>query len=101
MGVHGAGLTGHHRRNAHGVPELCRVSSRSAEIIYAMLSDSDMLVCVPTSFVLPLVRRKDLAVLSWRPQGVGPLGVLVMTDVLAHKTHPCHGFIEHVLSLGR
>ncbi len=82
-----------------GVPELCRVSSRSTEIIYAMLADSDMLVCVPASLVRPLVRRRDLAVLSWRPQGVGPLGVLVKAEVFANPAHSCHAFIEHVLSL--
>ena len=82
-----------------GVPELCRVSSGSTEIIYAMLADSDMLVCVPASLVRPLVRRRDLAVLSWRPQGVGPLGVLVKAEVFANPAHSCHAFIEHVLSL--
>ncbi|PUA98311.1 DNA-binding transcriptional LysR family regulator [Acidovorax sp. 107] len=82
-----------------GVPELCRVSSRSTEIIYAMLTESDMLVCAPASLLRPLVQRKELAVLSWRPQGVGPLGVLVKTDVLANPAHSCHAFIEHVLSL--
>lgn len=82
-----------------GVPELCRVSSRSTEIIYAMLAESDMLVCVPASLLRPLVEREDLAVLSWKPQGVGPLGVLVKTDVLANKAHSCRAFIEHVLCL--
>ncbi|MBU0746992.1 MAG: LysR family transcriptional regulator [Gammaproteobacteria bacterium] len=81
-----------------GVPELCRVSSRSTEIIYAMLAESDMLVCVPASLARPLVRRKDLAVLPWRPQGVGPLGVLVKAEVFANGAHPCREFIEHVLS---
>ena len=81
-----------------GVPDLCRVSSRSTEIIYAMLAESDMLVCVPASLVRPFVQRKDLAVLSWRPQGVGPLGVLVKTDVLANGSHPCRALIAHVLS---
>lgn len=82
-----------------GVPELCRVSSRSTEIIYAMLADSDMLVCVPASLVRPLVRRKNLAVLSWKPQDVGPLGVLVKAAVWADSSHPCRAFIEHVLGV--
>jgi DNA-binding transcriptional LysR family regulator len=81
-----------------GVPDLCRVSSRSTEIIYAMLAESDMLVCVPASLVRPFVQRKDLAVLSWRPKGVGPLGVLAKTDVLANGSHPCRALIAHVLS---
>jgi DNA-binding transcriptional LysR family regulator len=81
-----------------GVPELCRVSSRSTEIIYAMLAESDMLVCVPASLVLPLVRRRELAILPWTPLGVGPLGVLVKADVFANGTHLCRAFIEHVLS---
>lgn len=81
-----------------GVPDLCRVSSRSTEIIYAMVAESDMLVCVPASLVRPFVQRRDLAVLSWRPQGVGPLGVLVKTDVLANGSHPCRALIAHVLS---
>lgn len=82
-----------------GVPQLCRVSSRSTEIIYAMLVDSDMLVCAPASLLRPLLEREDLAVLSWKPQGVGPLGVVVKADVLANGSHPCRAFIEHVLSL--
>ena len=82
-----------------GVPDLCRVSSRSTEIIYAMLADSDMLVCVPASLVRPLVRRRELAVLPWTPLGVGPLGVLVKAEVFANGAHPCHGFIGCVLSV--
>ena len=84
-----------------GVPELCRVSSRSTEIIYAMLADSDMLVCVPASLVRPLVRRRDLAVLPWAPQCVGPLGVLVKAEVFANGAHPCRGFIGCLLSVRR
>ncbi|PJI99669.1 DNA-binding transcriptional LysR family regulator [Acidovorax sp. 69] len=82
-----------------GVPELCRVSSRSTEIIYAMLAESDMLVCVPASLVRPLVQRKDLGVLSWTPQGVAPLGVLVKAEVFANGAHPCRAFIGCVLSM--
>jgi len=82
-----------------GVPELCRVSSRSTEIIYAMLADSDMLVCVPASLVRPLVQRKDLVVLPWRPQAVAPLGVLVKAEVFAKGSHPCRALIEHVLAV--
>ena len=65
-----------------------------------MLAESDMLVCVPASLVRPLVRRKDLVVLSWRPQGVGPLGVLVKAEVFANGSHPCRAFIEHALRSG-
>ena len=83
-----------------GVPELCRVSSRSTEIMYAMLADSDMLACAPASLVRPLVQRGELAVLPWKSQAVGPLGVLVKADVLAHQSHPCLSFIEHVLAVG-
>jgi DNA-binding transcriptional LysR family regulator len=82
-----------------GVPDLCRVSSRSTEIIYAMLAESDMLVCVPASLLRPLVERKDLSVLSWKPQRVGPLGVLVRADVFANSAHPCRAFIECVISV--
>lgn len=81
-----------------GMPDLCRVSSRSTEIICAMLADSDMLVCVPASLVRPLVQRKDLAVLPWTPQEVGPLGVLVKAEVFVNGAHPCRAFIEHMLS---
>jgi hypothetical protein len=63
-----------------------------------MLAESDMLVCVPASLVLPLVRRRELAILPWTPLGVGPLGVLVKADVFANGTHLCRAFIEHVLS---
>jgi len=83
-----------------GVPELCRVSSRSTEIMHAMLADSDMLACAPASLVRPLVQRGELAVLPWKSQAVGPLGVLVKADVLAHQSHPCLSFIEHVLAVG-
>lgn len=84
-----------------GMPELCRVSSRSTEIIYAMLAESDMLACAPASLLRPLVERKELAVLPWKPQGVGPLGVVVKAEVFANSAHPCSAFIEHVLSMRR
>ena len=83
-----------------GVPELCRVSSRSTEIMYAMLADSDMLACAPASLVRPLVQREELAVLPWNSQAVGPLGVLAKAEVLAHQTHPSQSFITHVLAVG-
>jgi len=83
-----------------GVPDLCRVSSRSTEIMFAMLADSDMLACAPASLLRPLVQRGELAVLPWKSQAVGPLGILVKADVLAHQSHPCHSFIEHVVAVG-
>ena len=83
-----------------GVPELCRVSSRSTEIMYAMLADSDMLACAPASLVRPLVQRGELAVLPWNSQAVGPLGVLAKAEVLSHQTHPSQSFITHVLAVG-
>ena len=83
-----------------GVPELCRVSSRSTEIMYAMLADGDMLACAPASLVRPLVQRGELAVLPWNSQAVGPLGVLVKAEVLASHNHPCQSFVAHVLAPG-
>ena len=83
--------------NLGGTPPLCRVSSRSTEIIYAMLAHSDMLSCAPESLVWPLLQRKDLVVLPWAAKPVGPLGVLVRSDVLASQKHPCCVFIAHVL----
>lgn len=79
-----------------GVPELCRVSSRSAEIIYAMLAGSDMLVYAPVSLLRPLVQCDRLVVLPLPLRGVGPLGILTKIDVLSNKTHSCHGFIKHL-----
>lgn len=81
-----------------GVPELCRVSGRSAEIAYAMLSASDLLVCVPISLVRPLVQRGNLAVLPWQPRPVPPLGALVRADWAAAPSHPCRSFITHLLA---
>ena len=83
-----------------GVPDLCRVSSRSTEIMFAMLADSDMLACAPASLVRPLVQREELAVVPWNSQAVGPLGVLAKAEVLAHQTHPSQSFITHVLAVG-
>ena len=77
-----------------GVPELCRVSSRSTEIMHAMLA------CAPASLARPLAQRGELAVLPWNSQAVVPLGVLTKAEVLAHQTHPSQSFITHVLAVG-
>ncbi|RZJ59786.1 MAG: LysR family transcriptional regulator [Acidovorax sp.] len=83
-----------------GVPDLCRVSSRSAEIAYALLSASDLLVCLPMSLVRPFVQRQDLAVLAWQTRPVPPLGVLVRADLMTDHgaAHPCRPFIHHLLA---
>lgn len=81
-----------------GVPQLCRVSGRSAEIAYAMLCGSDLLVYVPMSLVRPFVQRQDLAILAWQPRPVPPLGVLARVDTMADRTHPCRRFIDHLLA---
>jgi len=82
-----------------GVPDLCRVSSRSAEIAYAMLCASDLLVCVPMSLVRPFVQRQDLAVLAWKLRPVPPLGVLVRAEpVSGHTASACNPFIAHLLA---
>ena len=81
-----------------GVPQLCRVSGRSAEIAYALLCGSDLLVYVPMSLVRPFVQRQDLSILAWQPRPVPPLGVLARVDAIADRTHPCRRFIDHLLA---
>lgn len=80
-----------------GVPELCRVSSRSAEIVYAMLSGSDLLVCVPMSLLRPFVQRNDLVVLNWHLQPVPPLGILARDGSTASQSPACQAFIAHLV----
>lgn len=82
------------------VPQLCRVYTRSMDIVHALLTASDLLVCLPQSLVRPLVQRQALAVLPWTPAPVAPLGVLARTDVLMAEAHPASRFIADVLAAG-
>ena len=44
--------------------------------------------------------KRELAVLPWNSQAVGPLCVLAKAEMLAHQTHPSQSFITHVLAVG-
>lgn len=83
-----------------GIPRLCRVSSRSAEMVHAMLSTSDLLIYAPASLLRPQLARKELVALSWKPHAVAPLGILAKGDLFADRLHHCNEFIKHVFAAG-